>query len=278
MGTWTTSPKEQQSFVTALEGKMNTLRQAISPATLYSSTAPTDAEVIAAWSAIKGTSYNPGVYEALQWVDPSTNMLRNHYQVINDLSSGAAASGKIYPIVGFPTGKVPYTKLDEIQIDEAGGAATQLFSNIDQGYNHLLVYVQWRSTVAALTSTLTIRPNANAAAIYSMQFQAPNSAQLAAGSGETVSTTGWAFTVPANTSERTLYHQGLLFIPDYARTDRPTRAFYRSSYASGAPLAAATTQAHFTSAFMNNLLAVTSLQFVGVTGTNAGTRLVLYGI
>jgi hypothetical protein len=272
---WTLSPSDQNAYVHEIETMIDTVGRRVSPLTMYQTTEPTAQERIDIWTQIKGGAYSPALYEMLQWVEPSTNVLKNQYQRLNDLSA-TSSSQKMLPIIEFPSGNIPYTKLGEIQIGETPGTATQLLSDIDQSYRHLLCYIQYRSTAAAATANLLLRVNASAAASYSLQYQSPNSG--VALNAEQISATAWSFTVPANTSARTYYHEGLLFLPDYNLTTRQVRMFYRGCYASGAPHTVATTNAFFASGIFSSAVAVTSLQFVGTTGVDAGTRIVLFGI
>jgi hypothetical protein len=266
---WTNLPTDQRDYVRDIEANLAGMRRKVTPATLYKTSAPTADDIAVAWSNKYPPAYSPDSYEMAQWVDPSSNTLSNTYAQF-----GAIAGQQ--RLTQFPEGSIPYTRLAEIYIDDGGGVATQLFSNISQAYNHLCCYVNMRDSVAAASANVTVRINGSASAAYAYSFQAANNTTSLG--TEQVGQTGFLLPTPGNTSHRGFYHEGLFWIYDYALTTRPVRVHHRGVYLTGAtPNAAASNNVNGFGIF-NSLAAVTSLSFVSATGFVAGTRFVLFGV
>jgi len=86
MVTWSSNHTDQQEIISRIEGKLKLLRTRVRPITLYSASAPTDAEMAAAWNLAYPPGYSPQLYEELQHVDPVTNTIKSSYVRINDIA------------------------------------------------------------------------------------------------------------------------------------------------------------------------------------------------
>lgn len=274
---WTNLVSDQRSFVRDLEANLTALQRFVSPATIYSTTAPTDAQIAAQWAVYHPPAYQPNNYEVMQWVDPSTNTLKNHYRKVEDIASTSSTTVQ-RPVVEFPSSPISWTAIQEIYIGEAGGAATQTFSGIPQIYRDLYLYVQLRDSANAAAANISIRINGSASALYGYSFQAANTS-VSLG-GEQVGATGFLLPSPAASvtlGQRSNYHNGLFQVWDYALTTRNTRVYHRGAYMQG--LFAATTYNNVHGfGLYNSPAAVTSLTVVSATGYAPGTRLVLFGV
>lgn len=270
MTDWSSNHTDQQTIISRIEGKLNTLRTRTKPVTLYSATVPTAQQLNAAW----GAQYSPQLYEEVQWLDSSNDVLRNHWQRIPDITT-TASSGTLRPMLTYPTSPRP-TKLDELVIGEAGGGTLQTLSNIPQTYRHLLLYLQVRDTAASTNATFGIRINGLSASNYAGSWQGANST-FGLGT-EQVALTSWQFLAPAATSARAYYFQGLVRFPDYVTTTRLPRIHVRGTTLYGNPYTTSTTTNYNYFGFYNSAVAITSLSIVSGTGFAAGTRLILYGV
>lgn len=271
---WTNIPSDQRAYVRDIETDLAALGRMISPATIYSTTQPTEAQINAAWSAKYPPAYAPDDYETMQWVDPATNTLKNHF--MRAAPSTALVGQK--PLVSFQTAPIPYTKLGEIYIDDAGGAATLTFSTIDQTYTDLYLYMLMRSSAAALTGAVSLRINGNAAAIYGYHTQGANTASISL-VAEGASQAGIVVSAPGNTSHRSFYYEGLVRFMGYSTIVRPIQYHLRGTALTGAALVQATSSNFNLLGIFNQILVpMTSLSIVGTTGWISGTRFVLFGV
>jgi hypothetical protein len=258
-----------------IEGKLAALRAKTNPITYYGTSSPISEQINAAWNGAYPPAYAPALYEQLHWIDPSTGVLSNTYLRVNDVS-GAYSSGNSLKLLNYPSAPVPFSKIGEIYIDDAGGTGTQTFSNIPQIYSDLWLFFTVRDSAAAVSANTIFRVNGLATATYGASYQSANSS-FGLGT-EQVSQTGWLITSPGNTANRTYYSQGLLRIWDYASTSRVTRAHIRATSLWGATYAAATTTNYNMFGIQNSFSAVTSLSIVSATGFVGGTRFVLFGV
>lgn len=272
---WTNLASDQRQYVRDIEANLTALQRKVSPATIYSTTAPTEAQIAAQWAVYHPPAYQPDNYEVMQWVDPSVNLLKNHYSKIEDIASTSSTTIQ-RRVVEFPTAPISWSVIQEIYMDVAG-AATQTFSAIPQTYRDLYLYIMLRDTAAALSANTTIRINGTSSATYGYSFQAANSA--ASLGTEQVGQTGFILTVPGATAWRSAYHEGLFQIFDYAAALRGVRVYHRGTYYASAanPPTATSNNVHGFGLF-NAAAAVTSLTVVSATGYAPGSRLVLFGV
>lgn len=266
---WTNLPSDQRNYVRDIETELLALRRKVSPTTIYKTSAPTAADIETAWSAKYPPAYTPDSYEMAQWVEPTENQLSNHYAQFDSLPQQQQ-------LVQFPSAPIPFTRLAEIYIDDAGGVANQTFSNISQSFSHLCCYVLMRDSAAAASANVVARINGAATATYAYSFQAANNATSLG--TEQVGQTGFFLPTPANTSHRSFYHEGFFWIYDYALSTRLVRVHHRGIYLTGATLNTAASNNINGFGIYNSSSAVTSLSFVSGTGFVSGTRFVLFGV
>ncbi len=268
---WTNLPTDQRQYIADIEANLLALRRKVSPATLYSTTAPTVTEIEAAWATKYPPAYTPNSYEMLQWVDPSSNSLMNYYGQFGSVPGQRT-------LIEFPASPVPWTKLGEYYADDAGLASPLNFSGISQIYSSLYVYVLLRSSVAALTANAFIQLNGVASALYSYNFQGALS--TAALAGEQTGQAGFLLPIPANTSHRGFYHEGLFRVLDYTSVLRKTRVHHRGVYATGVTISGTASNNVNGFGIYNPVVAIpiTSLAVLTATGFASGSRVVLFGV
>jgi hypothetical protein len=261
--TWSKPPAEQKAFIAQLDLKLQQIGLQVVPETLYSETEPTAAELA------------EGLYKRTQWVDPATNTLKNGYTRIEDAVGAASTTYTAYPIVPAPRGRV-LTKIDEISVGATAGLATLTFSDIPQTFEHLYLYVHYRDTNAAVSAACNLRINGLATATYAMSWQGHNGNQSYG--AESISATGWPFVAPGGTSVSHFFLDGWYELPTYSAAARSARMRGKVSTAWGATFSATTVQGYDAFGVQTSLAAITSLSWVGVTGSAPGTRLVLFGM
>lgn len=266
---WTNLPNDQRAYVRSIEDNLLTLQRRVSPNTLYSTTAPTEAQIQAAWALKYPPAYAPTDFEMTQWVDPASNTLKNHYGRL-----GGVATQR--PLVELPASPIAWTRFGEIYADDAGLVGTQTFSAIPQTHRHLYLYILMRDAQATAAINVTIRINGSAATLYGYNFQSANNAMALA--GEQIGQTGFLIPTPGNTSHRGFYHEGLFVVHDYASTLRGTRVHHRGTYLTGATINTANSNTINGFGLFNSAVAVTSLSIVSATGFVSGTRFVLFGV
>lgn len=272
MTVWSSNHNDQQTIISGIEGKLNQLRTRTRPVTLYSATTPTLSQLNAAW----GTQYSPQLYEEVQWLDTTNNVLRNHWLRVNDISS-SASSGTLRPLYTYPSGALPYTKIEEIYIGEGGGGTTQTFSNIPQTYRDLVVMINARDAAAGTSASIAIQINGLVATSYGASWQGANST-FGLGT-EQNSQTAWIFTAPASTAARPYYLQGSARIKDYRNVNRRPRMHARITSLWGNPhTTSLTTNYNYFGFYNASVQPITSISVVSATGFVAGTRLILYGV
>lgn len=270
MTEWSSNHTDQQTIISRIEGKLNTLRTRTKPVTLYSASTPSLSQLNAAW----GAQYSPQLYEEVQWLDSANNILRNSWLRLPDITT-TASSGTLRPLQTHPTTGL-LTKIDELIIGEAGAGVLQTLSNIPQTYRHLFLYLQVRDSIANTVATFGIRVNGLSATNYAGSWQGANST-FGLGT-EQVALTSWQFLAPAATAARAYYFQGWARFPDYATTARLPRIHMRGATLYGNPYTTSTTTNYNYFGFYNAAAAITSLSIVSGTGFAAGTRLILYAI
>jgi hypothetical protein len=280
---WDSNAENQRQIIAGIEGKLNQLRQRTSALTLYSTTTPTAAQLAAVFSAAYPPAYSPALYEEVQWVDPSTNILQNVYARAEDIGTGApntASTGVQQPYLTFPSAPIPYTVLGEIYVDDAGMASPLSINVSDTSFNNLCLYFQIRDSANAANATVSLRVNGLSAANYGASWQGANST-FGLGT-EQNSAAAWTFTAPAASltlSQRTHYLQGMARFFDYNNTLRMPRVHVSAVSVWGAPYTTSTTTNYNFFGPYNALVSpITSVSFVSATGFAAGSRLVLFGV
>ncbi len=263
MTTWSSKHDDQQTIISRIEGKLNTLRTRTRPTTVYSATTP------------DVSSYTPQLYEEIQWFDTANNVLRNQYLRVND-NSTSSSSGTLRPLYTYPSGNVPFTVMSEINVGEAGSGATNTLNVTSQSFKHLCLYFQLRDSSAATNVNIAFRVNGLSASNYGASWQGANST-FGVGN-EQVSSASWILQAPAATSARSYYLEGLLWLWDYATSTRPPRIQIRATSLWGSPYTTATTTNYNFYGIYNATVPVTSLNVVNAAGLTAGSRLVLWGV
>lgn len=275
MVTWSSNHDDQQTIISRIEGKLDTLRTRTKPATLYSTSTPTANQLNAAW----GNTYSPQTYESVQWLDTANNVLRNQYARIND-NTTSSSSGTFRPYSLYPSGNIPFTFMSEQNVDANPSGTTISVSVTSQSFRHLCLFFQLRDTVASINATHGFRINGLSAANYGASWQGANST-FGLGT-EQNSLTSWQIFVPAANAARSYYAQGFLWLFNYATTTRMPQMHLRATSLWGNPYTTSTTTNYNMFGIYNTGtgtgVAVTQLNVVTGNAFAQGSRLVLFGV
>lgn len=278
--TWDSDFQEQLEFVRDIRQRIDTLQDRLVPTTVHDTSEPTAAELQAGWEARKGFAMNIPVFARTQWFDPVNDFVQQEYRKIQDLTGPIRSSDTLYGVQPrIPDALVSGKVLGVQLIDDAPAAGPLLFSNLPQTYNDLLLYLQVRDVTAAATSSIFIRPNNNAGALYGQSYQTGNNAFAAGYGTEGASLTGWTPPgSPGNTSEKIAYSEMLVRIFKYASTDSYKKCMIYGSSFWGATIAAASKAQFHLWGTMNLATPITSLAVASAANFQVGTKAVLWGL
>lgn len=270
---WPSRYDEQADYINDLEQQLKLLHLKSVPASYVGTTRPTNAEMANAWSLKEGKTVNIPPYSKTQWYNPETNAVENMF--INLPQYSIDPFGINADEIALPATEI----IGRYARQQGDATAANFTASWTKIYRAISFYWSVRSTVAAITATWQIRPNALATAIYSHAASKIDQTPQATFDAAYLASNGWAVgSVPGATAPNpAIFGQGwgTIYFPDVTTTAKS--GFFDSLWLTNDGSGATELRYNSGGWHINTLSALTSLLFVPQTGFEVGSKVVVFG-
>lgn len=153
---WPNNYSNQADYVNDIEQRLAILHRKSVPASYVGTTRPTTAQMANAWSLKEGSTISVPPYGKTQWYNPATGRIENFFINLPTLGPDPLP-------VQTDEVELPAFELINRLVVQQGDTVTSFTASWSKVYRAIVWYWSARSTAAAVSAGLLMRPNASAA-------------------------------------------------------------------------------------------------------------------
>lgn len=271
---WPDRYRDQVEIVSDIERRLEKLKLNSELATVSQPDLPDRLDMAAAWSLKKKHTIQVPPYGKTQWFNPETNEVENLYINLPQYSINPFGVQTEAPVLS------QAELIGRFIVHQEDLGVANYTATWTKTYRAIWFYWSVRSTIAAISSTFQIQPNALTGSIYSHSALKIDQTPAATFDSAYNNSNGWNIgNIPGlNAANPYLFGQGqgILYFPD--ATVQAKSGFFESLHLTSIGSGATELRYNNGGWHINTLQALTSLRFVPQGNFAVGSKIVVMGM